>query len=127
MITEHRPHPRLHINLVHTHHDFPTQKPLQFGILGAANIAKQFAVTLQISTVVRVAVVASRSAESAQGFASEQVPSQLLVRRGTANTVPFVDIPTARGNGFRYAAEAFAAMLPRSRPCQGYAIAGRQR
>lgn len=35
-------------------------------------------------------------------------PSQLRVRRGTANTVPFDEITSAPGSGFRFAAEAFA-------------------
>lgn len=36
------------------------------------------------------------------------LPSQLRVRRGGANTIPFEDIRTPTGSGFRFAAEAFA-------------------
>ena len=35
-------------------------------------------------------------------------PSQLRIRKGTANTVPFEDISAEVGSGFRFAAEAFA-------------------
>ena len=36
------------------------------------------------------------------------LPSQLRLRRGIANTVPFEEITAASGSGFRFAAEAFA-------------------
>jgi predicted dehydrogenase len=39
------------------------------------------------------------------------VPSQLRIRRGIANTIPFEDMPSADGSGFRYEAEAFAALV----------------
>lgn len=42
-----------------------------------------------------------------------EVPSQLRVRRGIANTVPFEDVPAAIGNGFRFEAEAFADVVRR--------------
>ena len=42
---------------------------------------------------------------------SATVPSQLRIRRGIANTIPFEDIATPDGSGFRYEAEAFAAMI----------------
>lgn len=38
-------------------------------------------------------------------------PSQLRVRRGTANTVAFEDIACGTGSGFRFAAEAFAKVV----------------
>jgi predicted dehydrogenase len=38
-------------------------------------------------------------------------PSQLRVRRGTANTVPFEEVTSATGSGFRFAAEAFASVV----------------
>ena len=41
------------------------------------------------------------------------LPSQLRVRRGTANTVPFEDIGSGVGSGFRFAAEAFADVVAR--------------
>jgi predicted dehydrogenase len=41
------------------------------------------------------------------------VPSQLRVRRGIANTVPFEEVPAAIGNGFRFEAEAFADVVRR--------------
>jgi predicted dehydrogenase len=37
--------------------------------------------------------------------------SQLRVRRGTANTVPFEDVVCGTGSGFRFAAEAFAKVV----------------
>ena len=39
------------------------------------------------------------------------LPSQLRVRRGIANSVPFEDIVTGTGSGFRFAAEAFATVV----------------
>ena len=42
---------------------------------------------------------------------SEQVPSQLRLRRGTGFNIPFENIPSAMGNGFRFAAEAFAQVI----------------
>jgi predicted dehydrogenase len=44
---------------------------------------------------------------------STAVPSQLRVRRGTANTIPFEDVPAAMGSGFQFAAEAFADVVRR--------------
>jgi predicted dehydrogenase len=41
------------------------------------------------------------------------VPSQLRVRRGIANTIPFEDVPAAMGSGFKFAAEAFADVVRR--------------
>jgi len=42
---------------------------------------------------------------------SEQVPSSLRIRRGTANSIAFEDIPSGVGSGFRFAAEAFARVI----------------
>ena len=42
-----------------------------------------------------------------------EVPSQLRVRRGIANTIPFEDVPSVSGNGFRFEAEAFADVVQR--------------
>lgn len=39
------------------------------------------------------------------------LPSTLRIRRGTANTIPFETIQSKTGSGFRFAAEAFAAMV----------------
>jgi predicted dehydrogenase len=39
------------------------------------------------------------------------LPSQLRVRQGIANSVPFQEIPSATGSGFRFAAEAFAQVV----------------
>ncbi len=41
------------------------------------------------------------------------VPSQLRVRRGIANTIPFEDVNAAMGSGFKFAAEAFADVVRR--------------
>jgi predicted dehydrogenase len=42
---------------------------------------------------------------------SAQLPSQLRVRRGAGFGIPFEDIPSATGNGFRFGAEAFAEVV----------------
>jgi predicted dehydrogenase len=39
------------------------------------------------------------------------LPSQLRVRRGVANTVPFEDVHSPSGSGFRFCAEAFARVV----------------
>ena len=39
------------------------------------------------------------------------LPSQLRVRKGTANSIPFEEIKSATGSGFRFAAEAFADVV----------------
>ncbi|MGE5669630.1 MAG: Gfo/Idh/MocA family protein, partial [Betaproteobacteria bacterium] len=39
------------------------------------------------------------------------LPSQLRIRRGTANTVPFEEIHSPVGSGFLFAAETFARMV----------------
>jgi predicted dehydrogenase len=41
------------------------------------------------------------------------LPSQLRLRRGTANTIAFQAIQCASGSGFRFAAEAFAQLVER--------------
>ena len=39
------------------------------------------------------------------------LPSQMRVRRGIANTIPFETLQSATGSGFRFAAEAFARVV----------------
>ena len=39
---------------------------------------------------------------------SVEVPSQLRIRRGVANTIPFEEIHSAPGSGFAYCVKAFA-------------------
>jgi predicted dehydrogenase len=39
------------------------------------------------------------------------LPSQMRLRRGTANSVPFEGIESGTGSGFRFAAEAFARVI----------------
>ena len=41
------------------------------------------------------------------------VASQLRIRRGVANSIPFEEITSATGNGFRFEAEAFADVVRR--------------
>jgi len=53
----------------------------------------------------------NHTAPSAQGHPFGYLPSSLRVRRGTANTVPFEAVASATGSGFRFAAEAFAAVV----------------
>jgi predicted dehydrogenase len=50
---------------------------------------------------------------SAQGGGHRHgyLPSQLRVRRGTANSVPFEEVRSGTGSGFRFAAEAFAKVV----------------
>jgi predicted dehydrogenase len=52
---------------------------------------------------------ARRAGDNPHGY----LPSQLRVRRGIANTVPFEDITSGVGSGFRFAAEAFANVVAR--------------
>ena len=42
---------------------------------------------------------------------SAQVSSGLRIRRGTANVIPFEDVHSGMGNGFKFAAEAFAKVI----------------
>jgi len=42
---------------------------------------------------------------------SLEVPSQLRIRRGVANTIPFEDIHSVPGSGFAFCAEAFARVV----------------
>ena len=44
---------------------------------------------------------------------SSAVPSQLRVRRGIANTIPFEEVHSPIGNGFYFEAEAFAGLVRR--------------
>ncbi len=53
----------------------------------------------------------NHTSTQAGGDAFGYLPSQLRVRRGTANTIPFEDIRTGVGSGFRFAAEAFANVV----------------
>jgi predicted dehydrogenase len=47
---------------------------------------------------------------------SAAIPSQLRIRRGIANTIPFEDIAAPVGSGFVFEAEAFAAMVRQNDP-----------
>jgi predicted dehydrogenase len=42
---------------------------------------------------------------------SAEVPSQLRIRRGVANTIPFEEIRSSYGSGFAYCVEAFARVV----------------
>ena len=42
---------------------------------------------------------------------SKEVPSQLRIRRGVANTIPFEEILSVPGSGFAFCAEAFAKVV----------------
>jgi predicted dehydrogenase len=55
----------------------------------------------------------NHTSEQAVGHPYGYQPSQMRVRRGTANTVPFEEIHSRVGSGFRFAAEAFAGMVAR--------------
>lgn len=53
----------------------------------------------------------NHTSASAQGHPFGYQPSQLRVRRGVANTVPFEDVVSSTGSGFRFAAQAFARVV----------------
>ena len=46
-----------------------------------------------------------------QGHPWGYLPSQMRVRRGTANSIPFENVTSATGSGFLFAAEAFANVV----------------
>ncbi len=56
----------------------------------------------------------NHTSEQAGGQANKKhgyLPSQMRLRRGTANSVPFEAIDAGTGSGFRFAAEAFARVI----------------
>ncbi len=53
----------------------------------------------------------NHTSTSAGGDRHGYLPSQLRVRRGIPNTIPFETIRTGVGSGFRFAAEAFAKVV----------------
>jgi predicted dehydrogenase len=53
----------------------------------------------------------NHTSAQAGGHVHGYLPSHLRVRRGTANTIPFEDIRSGTGSGFRFAAEAFAKVV----------------
>ncbi len=53
----------------------------------------------------------NHTSDRATGHTYGYQPSQLWVRRGTANTVAFEEIRSGVGSGFRFAAEAFARVV----------------
>jgi predicted dehydrogenase len=53
----------------------------------------------------------NHTSDQAGGHPWGYLPSQLRVRRGTANSIPFEDIRSATGSGFRFSAEAFAKVV----------------
>ena len=55
------------------------------------------------------------------GMAPGYLPSRMRLRRGIANTIPFENIASGMGSGFRFCAEAFAGLVAR----RDFAAAGR--
>ena len=53
----------------------------------------------------------NHTSTQAGGHVWGYLPSQLRVRRGIANTIPFEEIACGTGSGFRFAAEAFAKVV----------------
>jgi predicted dehydrogenase len=53
----------------------------------------------------------NHTSTQAVGHPFGYLPSQLRVRRGTANSVAFQDVASPSGSGFRFAAEAFARVV----------------
>ncbi len=53
----------------------------------------------------------NHTAPAPQGHPHGYQPSAMRVRRGTAATLPFEDVTSGTGSGFRFAAEAFAAVI----------------
>jgi predicted dehydrogenase len=52
----------------------------------------------------------NHTSEQDGGHPCGYLPSQMRLRRGMANSVPFEDVRSAVGSGFRFTAEAFARM-----------------
>ncbi len=63
--------------------------------------------TIETEYLNHTGALAGGRPDNAYGY----LPSQLRVRRGTANTIPFEDIQCGSGSGFRFAAEAFARVV----------------
>jgi predicted dehydrogenase len=63
----------------------------------------------------------NHTSTQAGGDARGYLPSQLRLRRGTANHTPFEEIHSGVGSGFRFAAEAFAKVVAE----QDFAAIGR--
>jgi predicted dehydrogenase len=55
----------------------------------------------------------NHTSAQAGGHPHGYLPSQLRARRGTANSIPFEEIRSGTGSGFRFAAEAFAEVVAR--------------
>jgi predicted dehydrogenase len=53
----------------------------------------------------------NHTSDQAGGHPWGYLPSQLRLRRGTANTIPFEVIESGSGSGFRFAAEMFAQLV----------------
>ena len=53
----------------------------------------------------------NHTSPQAGGHPMGYLPSRLRVRRGTANSIPFEDVRSGTGSGFRFAAEAFATVI----------------
>ncbi len=53
----------------------------------------------------------NHTSEQPGGHPWGYLPSQLRLRRGTANSIPFEHIGAGTGSGFRFAAEAFARVI----------------
>jgi predicted dehydrogenase len=53
----------------------------------------------------------NHTSDLTDGHAYGYLPSQLRVRRGISNTIPFEEVITGTGSGFRFAAEAFARVI----------------
>ena len=53
----------------------------------------------------------NHTCEAQGGNTFGHLPSQMRVRRGTANSVPFEQVRSACGSGFRFATEAFAEVV----------------
>jgi predicted dehydrogenase len=53
----------------------------------------------------------NHTSDQAGGHPWGYLPSQLRLRRGTSNSIPFESIDAGTGSGFRFAAEAFARVI----------------
>lgn len=53
----------------------------------------------------------NHTSDRAGGHPYGYLPSQLRVRRGIANTIPFEDVPAFTGSGFCFAVEAFTRVI----------------
>jgi len=58
----------------------------------------------------------NHTSDAAGADARGYLPSRMMIRRGTAQTLPFEEIRSPAGSGFLFAAEAFARLVRKAEP-----------